>query len=146
MNHELVELRPECLRALAHLQTLAAYDKDSILFRQGQPARGVFILQSGRAELALESNADCRFPLRLAGPGYLLGLSAAIANQPYHCTARLLDPARVAFIHRDDLVPFLRSDRELCFHVVQVLGSELTSALGMMRTVRTAYAAGRNIA
>ncbi len=144
---ELVELRPECLKALARLQSVAAYEKGSVLFRQGQCARGVYLLQSGRAELCLEPTADRRLPLRVVGPRYLLGLSAAISNEPYDFSARLLEPADVAFIHRDQLLPYLRNDHELCFHVVQVLGCELTSVFNIMRAVRgTAVLAGRNIA
>ncbi len=146
LSPERVALRTACLKALTRLQSMAPYEKGSVLFRQGQRARGVYLLQSGRAELYLQANGGRSLPLRLAGPGYLLGLSATISNDPYDFTARLLEPGQVGFIDRNDLLPYLRSDHDLCFHVVQVLGCELTSVFNVMRAVRGAAAAGRSIA
>ncbi len=131
-----IALRPPCQKALAAMQSLATYEKGTTLFRQGQPAHGVYVLQTGRAQLIVEPDCRTELPLRLAGPGYLLGLPSAIRNQPYDVTVRLLDDAQVGFIHRDDLLPFLQGDCELCFHVVQVLGQEVDSAFDVLRAVR----------
>ncbi len=142
-----IALRPECLKALAGMQSVAAYEKGSRLFRQGQPAHGVYILQTGRAQIVVEPNGHSELPLRVAGPGYLLGLPSAIRNEPYDLSARLLDDAQVGFIHRDELLPFLQSDCELCFHVVQILGQEVDSAFGVLRAARRGQGLGlRNIA
>ncbi len=135
-----IALRPECLKALAGLQSVATYEKGSMLFRQGQPAHGVYLLQTGRAQLAIEPNGHCELPLRVAGPGYLLGLPSAIRNEPYDLSVRLLEDAQVGFIHRADLLPFLQSDCDLCFHVVEILGHEVDSAFGVLRAARRGQA------
>jgi CRP/FNR family transcriptional regulator len=142
-----VELRPECLAALQEMQSVAAYEKGTVLFRQGQPAHGVYTLRSGRARLGLEPNCRGELFLRIAGPGYLLGLPAAISGEPYGFSARLLEDAQVGFIHRDELLPFLRANHELCLHVVQLLGNEVGAAFDLMRAVRRGEVfASRNIA
>lgn len=142
-----IALRPECLKALAGMQSVAAYEKGSTLFRQGQPAHGVYVLQSGRAQLVVQPNSHTELSLRLAGPGYLLGLPSAIRNEPYDLSARLLEDAQVGFIHRDTLLPFLQSDCDLCFHVVEMLGHEVDSAFGILRAARRGQGLGmRNIA
>ncbi len=142
-----IALRPECLKALAGMQSVATYEKGSTLFRQGQPAHGVYVLQTGRAQLAVEPNGHSELPLRVAGPGYLLGLPSAIRNEPYDLSARLLEDAQVGFVHRDDLLPFLQSDCDLCFHVVEILGHEVDSAFGILRAARRGRPlAMRNIA
>ena len=56
--------------------------------------------------------------MRVAGPGEVLGLGAALSNTPYEITAELLDSSQVVFIRRKELLKFLRENREICLQVV----------------------------
>jgi len=91
---------------------------NTVLFREGQPARGVFVLCEGRAKLSVCSESGRRLTLRIAVPGEVLGLGASLSGSVYEVAAELLDNAQVAMVKRKDLLVFLREHREACLHVV----------------------------
>ncbi len=113
---------------IAALQTQAAVysrPKSTILFRQGDPARGVYLLLEGSARLLLHRDDNRTVLVRTVGPGYLLGLPGTILSRSYLFTAKLAQDSRVAFIESADLLNFLRQHSDLCFDVVELLGGEL---------------------
>jgi CRP/FNR family transcriptional regulator, cyclic AMP receptor protein len=109
--------------------------RNTVLFREGQPARGVFVLCEGRAKISVCSESGKRLTLRIAVPGEVLGLSAALSGSPYEVTAELLDNARVAMVKRKDLLSFLCKHREACLHVVTLLSQDLHIAYDRVRSV-----------
>ncbi|HMK22341.1 MAG TPA: cyclic nucleotide-binding domain-containing protein [Terriglobales bacterium] len=106
-----------------------------VLFREGQPARSVFVLCEGRAKLTVCSESGKRLTLHIASPGEVLGLSAALSGSVYEATAELLDNSRVACVKRKDLLGFLREHREACLRVVDLLSQDLHVAYDRVRSV-----------
>jgi CRP/FNR family transcriptional regulator, cyclic AMP receptor protein len=123
------------LEALDAVKSTIACPRNTVLFREGQPARGVFVLCEGRAKLSVCSESGKRLTLQVAIPGELLGLSAALTGGPYEVTAELLEDARVAMVKRKDLLCFLREHREACLHVVDLLSQDLHIAYERVRSV-----------
>ncbi len=123
------------LEALDSVKATIVCPRNTVLFRQGQPARGVFVLCEGRAKLSVCSESGKRLTLHVAIPGEVLGLSAALSGGPYEVTAELLDDARVAMVKRKELLSFLREHREACLHVVDLLSQDLHIAYERVRSV-----------
>ena len=117
------------------LKDIATYPKGTVLFREGQPARGIFVLCDGRAKLRVCAESGQRLTLRIAGPGEVLGLSASLSSSFYEVTAELLENAQVAVIKRKDLLHFLRDHREACLQVVQLLSDDLHTAYERVRSI-----------
>lgn len=112
----------------AGMDALAASErlpKGTVLFRQGESPRGVWVLHRGRARLTLRNDAGKSVPYRTVRAGYVLGLPAVILDVPYLFTAELMERSEVAFIERRQMLQFLRQRADLCFDVVQQLGGEL---------------------
>ncbi len=130
-NPHVAESRAEVLHALGRLLAVDTYRKGSLLFHQGQPADGVYVLRTGSARLLLAGVGGAEF--QTAGPGCLLGLPAAIRNDLHDFSAELLENSQVGFISREDLLAHLRQDRDLCFCMVQLLGAEVVAAYGLIR-------------
>ncbi len=130
LNAQVAESRAELLDALCQLQAVDTYRKGSLLFHQGQPAEGVYVLRTGSARLLL---AGLGADFQTAGPGCLLGLPAAIRNDLHDFSVELLENAQVGFISREDLLAHLRRDPDLCFQMVQLLGAEVVAAYGLIR-------------
>jgi len=105
------------------------------LFTEGRPARGVFMLCDGRAKLSVCSGNGRRLTLRIAGPGEMLGLSAAVSGTPYEVTAEMLDNSQVAFVRRKDMLRFLRMHRDACLQVVHLLSQDLHTAYDRVRAI-----------
>src|SRR5271165_2558896 len=129
------DLPAESLRAFDKLKSLAWCRRNTVLFAEGRPVRGIYILCDGRARLSICSDTGRRLTLRVAGPGEVLGLGAALSNTPYEITAELLDNSQVVFVRRKELTKFLRENREVCLQVVRMLSQDLHGAYERVRTI-----------
>ena len=72
----LCNLPDASVKALSTITSSASYPKGATLFVEGQPARGVFILCSGRVRLPTSSADGKTLILRISEPGEVLGLPA----------------------------------------------------------------------
>lgn len=125
----------DALSAFEEIKTTACYPKNTILFAEGRPVRGIFLLCDGRAKLSICADTGKRLTLRVAGPGEVLGLGAVLSNTPYEITAELLDRSQVVFIRRKDLVRFLRQHPVICMQVVRMLSQDLHGAYERVRSI-----------
>src|ERR1700739_3383646 len=96
------------VRALAAITSSAAYPKGATLFVEGQPARGVFVLCSGRVKLSTSSADGKTLILRISEPGEVLGLPATVTGTSYELTADVIEPTQANFISRQDFLFFFR--------------------------------------
>lgn len=142
----------ETIRAFNGITEESALGKGALLFSEGRPCQGVYILGDGRAKLSVCSESGKRLMLRVAGPGEILGLGANLSGDAYEFTAELLDAAQVSFIKRKDLLKFLRENPPICMEVVHRLSEDLHGAyervrsIGLNRARRARVARGRSIA
>ena len=116
---------PDLRAGFESLAPSTFYPQGTILFRQGEPSRGVYLLLGGKANLSLRADNGRAMTFRNVGPGYVLGLPGTILNRTYLFTAELMEDSQVAFIPSADVVEFLKKRGDLCFEIVQMLGGEL---------------------
>ncbi len=131
------DMPAESLRAFDEIKSVALYRRNTVLFAEGRPVRGIYILCDGRAKLSICSDTGRRLALRVAGPGEVLGLGASLSNTPYEITAELLDNSQVVFVRRKELLKFLREHTEVCMQVVCMLSQDLHGAYERVRTIGT---------
>lgn len=80
------------------------------IFSEGEPAKGIFCLRSGRVKLQKSTSRGRQHLLRFANPGELLGLSEVMAEVPHPATADPVEEVAACFIPRADLLElFARS-------------------------------------
>jgi CRP/FNR family transcriptional regulator, cyclic AMP receptor protein len=111
--------------ALGHQHT---YPGGSVLFMEGQQARGAYVLCSGKVKLSTTSREGKILILKMACPGEVLGLSAVISNRRYEVTATTAAPCRVNFVHGDALIGFLRRHGEAGLRAAQAVSKEYQDA------------------
>jgi CRP/FNR family transcriptional regulator, cyclic AMP receptor protein len=134
------------LKSLATITSSAAYPKGATLFVEGQPARGVFILCSGRVKLSTSSADGKTLILRISEPGEVLGLPATVTGTCYELTADVIEPAQANFISRNDFLNFLKDNGEAALRVAQQLGETYHTAISEMRTIGLSHSAGEKLA
>jgi CRP/FNR family transcriptional regulator len=125
----------DTLKAFEEIKSVGTYPRNTILFSEGRPVRGIFLLCDGRAKLSICSDSGKRLTLRVAGPGEVLGLGAALSNTPYEITAELLDSSQIVFIRKKELTKFLREHPEVCMQVVRMLSQDLHGAYERVRSI-----------
>ena len=119
-------------QALAEFDALGIHimvPSGSTLFFEAQPARSVFILCSGHVKLTTSSRDGKTLLVRVARPGDVMGLSAAIAGTPYEVTAQTLDPAQVKSFPRQDFLYFIERYIEGSMQAAKMLNKEYRDAL-----------------
>ena len=142
---------------LCHLTEVAAKEFESIksssfypagspLFLENEPARGIFLLCSGKVKLSVSSRGGKTLILQLARPGEILGLSASMSGTPYEVSAEALYPSRIAFIRREDFVGFVNRFPEVYQAVTRQLNSQYTRACEQLRTVGLSTSANEKVA
>jgi CRP/FNR family transcriptional regulator len=116
---------PDLQQALEKLAATVKKAEGVVLFRQGQRAKGVYLLRRGKALLSVRAVPGGLVSPRTVGPGAVLGLPANITGKPYSLTAETLQDCELGFVEREKLVKLLRKDGKLCLHAVEILGREL---------------------
>jgi CRP/FNR family transcriptional regulator len=79
------------------------------LFVEGETPRHVFVICSGRVKLSVTSREGRTAILRIAGPGEVLGISAAMSGTPHETTADAVELCRVKAIRVSDFLRFLQN-------------------------------------
>lgn len=128
-------MSPNAVRSFDEIKEQAVLGKGALLFAEGAPSRGVYVLCEGRAKLSICSESGKRLMLRVAGPGEVLGLGSALSGDAYEVTAEMLDAAQVVFVKRRDLLSFLRDNPSICMEVVRRLSENLHGAYEQVRSI-----------
>ncbi|MGA3100729.1 MAG: Crp/Fnr family transcriptional regulator [Terracidiphilus sp.] len=119
---------PQLIRALEARSTPVPCEFERPLFRQGEPAVGIFILHQGVVTLSMMSKDGHSLLAAQGRPGSILGLPGAISNEPYTITATAGAGTNVSFVGRHDLMALMHADPMMSIKMLQVLAAEVRSA------------------
>src|SRR5258708_3403633 len=92
------------LRELGAVSFIAPYPGGALLFVEGQPPQGAFVLCSGQVELSMSSGNGKSLVLRTAYPGEIVGLDAVISGGAHVATAKTIRPCVINRIDRNWLL------------------------------------------
>jgi CRP/FNR family transcriptional regulator len=139
-------LSPAALQRLNQITSASTQPKGALLFVEGQPPRGVYILCSGRVKLSTSSADGKTLIVRMSEPGEVLGLPSTVTGKPYELTAEVIEPTQVNFISRGDFLDFLRQHGEAALKVAEQLSETYHSAISEMRTIGLSHSASQKLA
>jgi CRP/FNR family cyclic AMP-dependent transcriptional regulator len=134
-NRLFCDLPNDALQRLQQIKATAIYLKGTMLCLEGQGARGVYVLCTGRAKLSTTSAEGRSIILRIAEPGEVLGLTASLSNAPYEATVETLEPSQANFISQDDFTRFLQQYPEVGVKVAQQLTHNCQCAYKEIRSI-----------
>lgn len=146
INGGFCNMAAEPVAALDSMKFTGAYPKGALLFVEGEQPRGVFVLCRGRAKLTTTSTEGRTLIVKIASPGEILGVSAAILGRPYEVSAETLEASQVSFIRRDDFLHFLNAYSEACMHTAQQLSEKYESAQREIRSLGLAHTTSEKLA
>jgi CRP-like cAMP-binding protein len=118
----------ELVQALEKRSQPIFCSEDCVLFCQGDPAIGLYILRSGSAVLTMKSESGQVVMCMEAGAGSLLGLPAVIANAPYSLTALAQSGSLVRYVSREDFEDLIRLEPSLSVMVFRVVAAQVIAA------------------
>jgi CRP/FNR family transcriptional regulator, cyclic AMP receptor protein len=131
---------------LQKVEHTASFPAGAIIFMEGQPARGVYILRQGRVKLQT-ANSDGRILiLKIAKPGEALGLNSVITGKPHDLTAEILQPAELAFITRADFLKCITEHGDACLHFASHLSRDCHAAYDLARSIGLSQSVSERLA
>lgn len=139
-------LSSEFSNRLAKFAIPLYHPKGTVLFVEGQPSRGVFILCSGRVKLFTSSADGKTAILRFAQPGEILGLAGTLTGEPHEAWGEATQPTQTRFVERKCFVDLMRRHGELALQVAVKLGESYCSAIAGVRAMGLSRSAGQKLA
>jgi CRP/FNR family transcriptional regulator len=133
-------------RLKASAFTTSSYPKNATLFEDGQRALGFYVMLEGRAKLFMDAAHGKSLILGFFGPGTTLGVEAAILGREHISTAKVVTPAKVAFVNRTVLLEHLRSDAIAALDIARLMSEACYFAVGKMRALDLSPSAEQKLA
>jgi CRP-like cAMP-binding protein len=118
----------EVLDALLKRSTPLTFMQNTILFSQGQEARGLYILLSGEVMLMMRGRSGNLAQCLRATSGSLLGIPALCSNLPYTLTGVASKGSDVRFVTRFDFEHLVQDNAQLAIKVLRLAALETVAA------------------
>lgn len=97
-----------------------------LLFAEGEPVRGIYILLNGRVTSSISSHEGRVVILRIGSPGDVLGLNSVIRNSSYNTTVKTIEPCCTEFVSREDFLKLMDRSKRVTCATLNILSHELT--------------------
>lgn len=131
----LARLGREALRILA-IGAESRYVHDgAVLFREGEPADGGYVVQEGSFELTSERTVT---EPRTVGPGVLIGELALLVEGPRPVTATAREPSTVVRISRSLFLKMLEGYPEVAVRMREEIAERVIDNMREIGAVRAA--------
>jgi len=122
------------------------HPRGKVLFAEGEPARGVLILRTGRATVSISSSEGRLVILRIAQPGDVLGLNSVLRNETFNTTVKTIESCRTDFIPRNELVDLMERSQPTAHAISQILSREVAELTERARSLLLPQTANARLA
>ena len=110
--------------------------RGEVIFAEGQRARGISVLRSGRAKVSISSSEGKVLILRIEQAGAILGVNAVLRNTTYDLTVRTIESCRTDYIPRAAFMALLGKSEQARIGLAETLSRELT---GMIERAKSLF-------
>jgi CRP/FNR family cyclic AMP-dependent transcriptional regulator len=122
------------------------YARGAVVFHEGNVARGVYVLSSGRAKVSISSADGRKLIIRIARAGDVLGLYAGLTGRPFEATAEMVEDGRVDFISRSDLLSLMWENHGLHDDLVEMFSRQFSEFVDNTRMLQLSESALEKLA
>jgi CRP/FNR family transcriptional regulator len=119
------DLKKDDLEKLASMIRRIDYGADELIFMEGAPAFGFYLVFSGAVKVVKRSAKGKSQILKIVGPGGMLGETTLFDKTVHNAYAKTLVPSKVGFIERGDFFYFLERHPKVIFRFFERLSLEL---------------------
>ncbi len=119
------DLKPKDLENLKKSVRRISYGRGEIIFQEGAPAFGFYLVFEGMVKLVKRSTRAKSQILKIVGPGEILGETTLFDKGSHNAYAKTLEPVVVGFIERGDFFYFLEHHPKTIFRLYERLSEEL---------------------
>ncbi len=112
-------------RTLGRIALARSYRKGQMVFAEGDPGNGFYVVQSGRIKVFKISPEGKEQILHMFGPGDSFGEVAVFTGKGFPAFAAAEAPCRLLFFARDAFVALIRRDPSLALNMLAILSQRL---------------------
>lgn len=141
----LTDLPPSAVRVLQRVTLTNHYPTGAVLFNEGQPGRGIYVVERGRVKLSVCASDGRTMILRIVEAGEAQGVAACIGNREYEATAEAQGPCDVDCVRQSDVVRMMRAHREFAFWITQHLSYDYNSTCQEIRKLMLSRSASERL-
>lgn len=122
------------------------HPRGTVLFAEGDDARGVYLLLSGSVKVSLSSAQGKVFILRIAKPGDLLGINSTMSGKPYEATAETINHCRAIFIPLRDFSSLYNHNEDVREFVLEAFSQNVSEMIDFSRRLLLSETAEEKLA
>jgi CRP/FNR family transcriptional regulator len=119
------DLKEKEIQKLQETSRKIKYGRGEIIFQEGAPAFGLYLVFEGMVKLVKRSMRAKSQILKIVGPGEILGETTLFDKGSHNAYAKTLEPVVVGFIERGDFFYFLERHPKTIFRLYEKLSEEL---------------------
>lgn len=125
-------LSPEELAAVAAITTIRPVAGDAYLFREGEPAQGFYVVQTGAINVHRVNAAGKEQVIHVFRPGESFAEAALATDRGYPADARSIGDSQVLLVQKAGFLDLLRKEPQLALRMLGVMASHLRVLVGQI--------------
>ena len=118
--------------AFAARTAIRRFDASELLFSEGEPCTGLYVVASGRVRIFKTSPSGREQVLAIEGPGSSIAELPVFDGGPYPASVAAIDESQLLFVSRDDFRACCLEHPEVSLKVLQVVGARLRRLVGII--------------
>ena len=123
------------LGALAQRAVERRFDAEEMLFWEGEPCAGIFLIVQGSVKLLKSSSSGREMMLALETAPATVAELPLFDGGPYPASARAVDAVAALFINKGDFQQVCRQYPEIALKVLAVVGRRLRQLVGVVQAI-----------
>lgn len=127
-NTLFADLTEEQLDIFKDAVTTSVYNKKDVIFVEGGPCPGFYVVKSGRVKLIKTSRDGKEQIIKILQPGELLGMETFYNGKRYGNTAMAMDDSELCFIEKNAFFRIIGEHPSIAKKIIIALSKELDHA------------------
>ncbi|HVR36761.1 MAG TPA: Crp/Fnr family transcriptional regulator [Methylomirabilota bacterium] len=125
-------LPPEDIRQIARFTSIRSLDKGGYLFREGEPSRGFYVVQSGAINVHRVSGTGREQVIHIFRAGESFAEATLATDTGYPADARAVESSQVLLLRKADFLALLRRQPELALRMLASMSAHLRVLVGQL--------------
>ena len=121
-------LRDDEIHAISRITTLKSYDKNSIVFQEGEIGDSLYVILSGKVKISLFDDDGKEYILDIIGKDGFFGELSLIDELPRSANVITTENSELLVIRRKDFVKLLLENPSISISILKTLSERLRHA------------------
>ncbi len=131
------------LARLARTVIERAYEKDKVVFLEGEPCQGLYVVREGSVKISKLSPEGREQILSYIKPGDSFNEVAVFDGGPNPANVSAVEPTILWIVPRDEIVELIKKNPQVALAIIQNLGARLRHLVGLVEDLSLRQVTGR---